>query len=47
MPFPDPATVKGTEEEKLEEIRKIRDSIKEWLINPPSDSINFKKLIEI
>jgi arsenate reductase (thioredoxin) len=46
LPFPDPASVKGTEEEKLEEIRKIRDMIKEWLINPPADSINFKALIE-
>jgi hypothetical protein len=46
LPFPDPAAVKGTEQEKLEEIRKIRDMIKERLINPPAGSINFKSLIE-
>lgn len=46
MPFPDPASVEGTEEEKLEAVRKIRDMIKEWLSNPPPDSINFKALIE-
>jgi arsenate reductase (thioredoxin) len=46
MPFPDPASVEGTEEEKLEAVRKIRDMIKEWLLNPPSESINFKALIE-
>jgi arsenate reductase (thioredoxin) len=46
MPFPDPASVEGTEEEKLEAVRKIRDMIKEWLLNPPPESINFKALIE-
>ena len=45
-PFPDPAAVKGTEIEKLEEVRKIRDMIKEWLLNPPENTINFKALIE-
>jgi arsenate reductase len=45
-PFPDPAAVEGTEAEKLEEVRKIRDMIKEWLLNPPKDSINFEALIE-
>jgi len=45
MPFPDPASVEGTEEEKLEGVRKIRDMIKEWLLNPPPESINFKALI--
>jgi arsenate reductase (thioredoxin) len=46
LPFPDPAAVEGTEEEKLEGVRKIRDMIQEWLHDPPSDSINFKVLIE-
>ncbi len=45
-PFPDPAAVEGTEAEKLEEVRKIRDMIKDWLLNPPKDSINFEALIE-
>ena len=46
LPFPDPAAVKGTEIEKLEEVRKIRDMIKDWLLNPPENTINFKALIE-
>jgi arsenate reductase (thioredoxin) len=46
MPFPDPAAVEGTEEEKLSAVRKIRDMIKERLLNPPPDSINFKALIK-
>jgi arsenate reductase len=31
MPFPDPAGVEGTPEEKLAAVRKIRDQIKDWL----------------
>ncbi len=34
-PFPDPALVEGTDEEKLEEVRKIRDMIKDWIISSP------------
>jgi len=45
-PFPDPAAVEGEENEKLVEVRKIRDMIKEWLFDPPENSINFKALIE-
>lgn len=45
-PFPDPAAVEGEENEKLEEVRKIRDMIKEWLLDPPENSIKFKALIE-
>jgi arsenate reductase len=45
-PFPDPAAVEGEENEKLEAVRKIRDMIKEWLLDPPENSINFKALIE-
>jgi len=44
-PFPDPAAVEGTEEEKLEEVREIRDMIKDWLLKPPENTINFKALI--
>jgi len=32
IPFPDPAEVKGTPEEKLVRVREIRDLIKRWLI---------------
>ncbi|MFC1535315.1 arsenate reductase ArsC [Thermodesulfobacteriota bacterium] len=45
-PFPDPAAVEGTEAEKLEEVRKIRDIIKNWLLNPLENTINFEALIE-
>jgi arsenate reductase len=44
-PFPDPALVEGTEAEKLEEVRRIRDMIKDWLLNPPENTINFDALI--
>ncbi len=44
-PFLDPSAVDGTEEEKLGKVRKIRDMIKSWVINPPDGAINFNKLI--
>jgi arsenate reductase len=44
-PFPDPAKVDGTAEEKLEKVREIRDMVKDWLLNPPGDTIDFKSLI--
>jgi arsenate reductase (thioredoxin) len=45
-PFDDPAAVEGTEVEKIEAVRKIRDSIKAWLLNPPKNTIDFKLLIQ-
>jgi arsenate reductase (thioredoxin) len=45
-PFPDPAAVSGTDAEKLEQVREIRDTIRDWLLNPPDKSINFKTLID-
>jgi arsenate reductase (thioredoxin) len=45
-PFPDPATVHGTKPEKLAAIRNIREEIKEWLLNPPENTINFNDLIK-
>lgn len=44
-PFPDPAAVEGSESEKLEAVRKIRDLIKEWIMDPPDGTINFNTLI--
>jgi arsenate reductase len=44
-PFPDPAKAEGTESEKLEAVRKIRDMIEDWLKNPDDQSIDFKALI--
>ena len=43
-PFPDPAAVRGSAAEKLDAVRKIRDMIREWLLNPPENTINFKAL---
>ncbi len=45
-PFPDPGQVTGSETEKLNEVRRIRDMIKSWLLNPPKGAINFRKLIK-
>ena len=45
-PFPDPASVEGTDAEKLEEVRKIRDMIKRWLLDPPKGTINFNALLK-
>lgn len=36
-PFPDPAAVEGSEAEKLEKVRKIRDAIKEWVLGKLRD----------
>jgi arsenate reductase len=45
-PFPDPAAVSGTDAEKLEKVRAIRDTIRDWLLHPPENSLNFKALID-
>ena len=45
-PFPDPAKAEGSHEEKLGQVRKIRDMIKEWLLNPPEGAFSYKSLIE-
>jgi len=45
-PFPDPAAVTGTDAEKLDKVRAIRDTIRDWLRHPPENSLNFKALIE-
>ncbi len=45
-PFPDPAQVEGTPEEKLAQVRRIRDAIKHWLLEPPDGAFSFKALIE-
>ena len=44
-PFLDPASVKGSDAEKIEAVRKIRDQIRDWLLHPPDNSIDFKGLI--
>jgi len=44
-PFPDPAKVEGTDAEKMDAVRSIRDSIRDWLQQPPQGTIDFKTLI--
>ena len=44
MPFPDPAKVTGTQEEKLAKVREIRDAIKEWLRNPQEGTFSYRDL---
>ena len=44
-PFPDPAKVQGTNTEKLNAVRQIRDDIKEWIINPTDQAVNIKDLV--
>lgn len=46
-PFPDPASVEGTEEEKLKEVRIIRDMIKDWVRRPSANTIDFAALTEL
>lgn len=38
-PFPNPAEVDGSESEKLEKVRKIRDMIKKWVIELPENTL--------
>lgn len=42
----EPAAVSGTDAEKLEKAREIRDTIRDWLLHPPKNSINFKAMID-
>jgi len=45
-PFPYPTKVTGTAVQKLEQVRNIRDMIKDWLENRPADTIDFKSMID-
>ncbi|MCU0592921.1 MAG: arsenate reductase ArsC [Desulfobacterales bacterium] len=42
MPFPDPSRATGTREEKLAQVRTIRDMIKAWLLSPGPDDFASK-----
>lgn len=46
MPFKDPSSATGTDEQKIEQVRRIRDEIKEAILNPPPGGFDFKKLDE-
>jgi arsenate reductase len=45
-PFPDPADAEGSHEEKLAQVRKIRDMIKQWLLHPPEGTFSYRSLME-
>jgi arsenate reductase len=45
-PFPDPAKVQGSNEEKLAQVREIRNQIKDWLMHPPEGTFSFQASIE-
>ena len=45
-PFPDPARVQGSAEEKLDQVRRIRDDIKQWLLEPGEGTFSFRALVE-
>ena len=42
--FPDPAKATGSDEQKIDQVRQIRDMIKDWLVRPPVGTIDFKVL---
>jgi arsenate reductase len=44
-PFPDPSVVTGSETEKLEEVRKIRDGIKEKLLSFSDEDFDLASLL--
>ena len=44
--FPVPANVQGSDADKLNEVRRIRDRIKDWLRNPPVGTIDFQALVQ-
>ena len=44
LPFPDPSRVEGTHEERLAQVRGIRDAIREWLLNPDEGTFSYKEL---
>ena len=45
-PFPDPAKVQGTDAEKLDQVRAIREDIKKWLLEPGAGSFSFQSLMD-
>jgi arsenate reductase len=45
LPFPDPALAEGTKEERLNQVRSIRDAIKNWLLNPQEGTFSYKTLL--
>jgi arsenate reductase len=44
-PFPDPAKAERTDEEKLMQLRNLRDQIKERLLHPPKNEFNYREFL--
>jgi arsenate reductase len=44
LPFPDPAAASGTHEQKLAQVREIRDAIKAMILNPPEGGFDIRRL---
>jgi arsenate reductase len=44
LPFPDPSAVSGTPEQKLAQVREIRDAIKAMILSPPEGGFDFRSL---
>lgn len=44
-PFADPAGVSGSEEERLAQVRVIRDEIKQWLLQPPPGDFSYRDIL--
>ncbi len=45
-PFEDPAAVEGDQPTRLKEVCRIRDAIKDWIVNPPPETFDFRKYIK-
>ena len=45
-PFEDPAAVEGDHETRIQKKRLIRDSIKDWIVNPPPDTFSYRAHIK-
>lgn len=45
MPFPDPAAVEGTEDERLAKVRAIRDAIREAILHPREGQFDFRRFL--
>lgn len=44
LPFPDPAAVAGSEDERLAQVRRIRDAIRDMICSPPEGEFDFRKI---
>lgn len=45
MPFEDPAKATGSAADRLNQVRIIRDQIKDWLQHPPEDGFSYRSIL--